>query len=136
MPVFAPEKFDFLNTNPTHTQPLQPLSHSSHLAPHFLCLPLPLPLPQLLFGYPKKVCMSLIASFLAALIFSSLLFCQFCFYPATHLAASPFTSASASASTCHCLYLCYNSYLVVLNSVCVLYCFFFGCFYFFSLLFL
>ena len=52
--------------------------------------------------------MSLIASFLAALIFSSLLFCQFCFYPATHLAASPFTSAFASASTCHCLYLCYN----------------------------
>jgi hypothetical protein len=42
----------------------------------------------------------------------------------------PLPFASASASAFHCLYLCHNNYLVVLKSVYVFYCFFFGCFNF------
>src|SRR5258707_504955 len=45
-------------------------------------------------------------------------------------------SASASASVCHCLFLCHNYYFVVVNSVCVFYCSFSGCFNLFFLFFL
>ncbi len=100
-----------------------------------LCLPLPLPLLQLLFGCPKQCLCPLLLLFWL-LKFFSLLFLQFCFHPATLLAASTSTFASTSPSACHCHFLCHNYYLVVINSVCVFYCSFSGCFNLFFLFFL
>jgi hypothetical protein len=40
----------------------------------------------------------------------------------------PLPSASASAFAFHYIYLCQNNYLVVLNSVYIIYCFFLGYF--------
>ena len=112
-------------------------SHSLGCLSLYLCLclclylPLPLPLLQLLFGCPKQCLCPLLLLFWL-LKFFSLLFLQFCFHPATLLAASTSTFASTSPSACHCHFLCHNYYLVVINSVCVFYCSFSGCFNLFS----